>query len=148
MKLKETLTYDDVLLEPKYSDIKSRKEVDISNELHKNIHNYNKMTITTQAIAKVQDMAIKQNLVDHGLRIMVVGGGCSGFSYDMDFDEGEQPGDFVLEEDGLKIFVDPMSFQYLDGTKVDYIESFKFSGFHFENPNASRTCGCGSSFAV
>jgi len=106
------------------------------------------MNITAKAIAKVQEMAIKQNLMNRNLRIMVVGGGCSGFSYDMDFDEGEQPGDFVLEEDGLKIFVDPMSFQYLDGTKVDYIESFKFSGFHFENPNATRTCGCGSSFAV
>ena len=106
------------------------------------------MIITTKAIAKVQEMAIKQNLTNHSLRISVVGGGCSGFSYDMDFDETEHVGDFVLEKDGLKIFIDPMSFQYLDGTKIDYIESFKFSGFHFENPNATGTCGCGSSFAV
>ena len=106
------------------------------------------MIITTKAIAKVQEMALEQNLTNHSLRIAVVGGGCSGFSYDMDFDETEHVGDFVLEEDGLKIFVDPMSFQYLDGTKIDYIESFKFSGFHFENPNATGTCGCGSSFAI
>ena len=106
------------------------------------------MNITTKAIEKVQEMATNQNLMNHNLRIMVVGGGCSGFSYDMDFDEVEQPNDFVLEESGLKIFIDPMSFQYLDGTKVDYIESFKFSGFRFENPNATSTCGCGSSFAV
>lgn len=106
------------------------------------------MNITAKAIAKVQEMAIKQNLINHSLRIAVVGGGCSGFTYDMDFDNCDEVGDFVLEENGLKIFVDPMSHQYLTGTTIDYIESFKFSGFHFENPNATRTCGCGSSFAT
>ena len=106
------------------------------------------MNITTEAAAKVQEMAIKQNLANYYLRIMVVGGGCSGFTYNMDFDDVKQPTDFVLEEKGLSIFVDPMSFQYLDGTKIDYIESFKFSGFHFENPNATGTCGCGSSFTI
>ena len=79
---------------------------------------------------------------------MVVGGGCSGFSYEMDFDDVKQPTDFVLEEGGLNILVDPMSLQYLEGTKVDYVESFQFTGFHFENPNAKSTCGCGSSFTV
>ena len=106
------------------------------------------MNITMKAIAKVQEMAVKQNLVNYNLRIMVVGGGCSGFSYDMDFDDVKQPNDFVLEENGLKIFVDPMSFQYLDGTKIDYVESFMDTGFHFENPNATTTCGCGSPFAI
>ena len=106
------------------------------------------MNITIKAIKKIQEMATQQNLANYNLRIMVVGGGCSGFSYDMDFDDTKQPDDFVLEEDGLKIFIDPMSFQYLNGTKVDYIESFKFSGFHFENPNATGTCGCGSSFTI
>ena len=106
------------------------------------------MNITTKAITKVREMAIQQNLANLSLRIMVVGGGCSGFSYDMDFDDVKQPNDFVLEESGLKVFIDPMSFQYLDGTKIDYIESFKFSGFHFENPNATGTCGCGSSFTI
>jgi len=106
------------------------------------------MNITTEAAAKVQEMAIKQNLVNYNLRIMVVGGGCSGFTYNMDFDDAKQPNDFVLEEKGLNIFVDPMSFQYLDGTKLEYIESFQYTGFHFENPNAKSTCGCGSSFTI
>ena len=106
------------------------------------------MNITIKAIEKIQEMAIKQNLANCSLRIMIVGGGCSGFTYNMDFDDTEQPSDFILEENGLKILVDPMSFQYLDGTDIDYVESFQFSGFRFENPNATSTCGCGSSFAT
>jgi len=106
------------------------------------------MNITKKAIAKVQEMATKQGLTNYSLRIMVVGGGCSGFSYEVDFDEVGQPTDFVLKEGGLKILVDPMSFQYLEGTKVDYVESFQFTGFRFENPNATGTCGCGSSFTI
>ena len=106
------------------------------------------MQLTEIAVTKVREMAQKQNLNGFGLRIMVVGGGCSGFSYDMDFENEEKPGDTVEEQHGLKVFVDPMSLQYLDGTKVDYVESFTFSGFHFENPKATKTCGCGSSFSV
>ncbi len=106
------------------------------------------MMLTEIAVQKVRDMAEKQNLQGYGLRVMVVGGGCSGFSYDMDFENTEKPGDFVEDQHGLKLFVDPMSWQYLDGTKVDYVESFQFSGFHFENPKATKTCGCGSSFSV
>ena len=106
------------------------------------------MVITDKAISKVKEMANQQNLQGHGLRLMVVGGGCSGFTYDMDLENQENDGDSVIEREGLKVYVDPMSYQYLDGTTIDYIESFKFSGFHFENPNATRTCGCGSSFAV
>ena len=106
------------------------------------------MIITDKAINKVQEMANQQGLDGYGLRLMVVGGGCSGFTYDMDLENQENAGDSVIERDGLKVYVDPMSYQYLDGTTIDYIESFKFSGFHFENPNATRTCGCGSSFAV
>jgi len=106
------------------------------------------MNVTELAVNKVKEMADAQSLQDHGLRIMVVGGGCSGFTYDMDFDEAEKSGDWVLDFHGLKVFVDPMSYQFLDGTKVDYVESFQFSGFHFENPNAARTCGCGASFSV
>ena len=106
------------------------------------------MIITDKAISKVQEMANQQGLEGYGLRLMVVGGGCSGFTYDMDLENQENAGDSVIERDGLKVYVDPMSHQYLDGTTIDYIESFKFSGFHFENPNATRTCGCGSSFAM
>jgi len=106
------------------------------------------MIITDKAVSKVQEMANQQGLEGHGLRLMVVGGGCSGFTYDMDLENQENAGDSVIERDGLKVYIDPMSYQYLDGTTVDYIESFKYSGFQFENPNATRTCGCGSSFAV
>ena len=106
------------------------------------------MLITDKAVSKVKEMANQQGLEGHGLRLMVVGGGCSGFTYDMDLENQENDGDSVIERDGLKVYVDPMSHQYLDGTTIDYIESFKFSGFHFENPNATRTCGCGSSFAM
>ena len=106
------------------------------------------MVITDKAISKVKEMANQQSLQGHGLRIMVVGGGCSGFTYDMDLENTANPGDQLFEKHGLTVFVDPMSHQYLTGTTIDYIESFKFSGFHFENPNATRTCGCGSSFAV
>ena len=106
------------------------------------------MIITDKAVSKVKEMANQQGLDGYGLRLMVVGGGCSGFTYDMDLENQENAGDSVIERDGLKVYVNPMSYQYLDGTTIDYIESFKFSGFHFENPNATRTCGCGSSFAV
>lgn len=106
------------------------------------------MQVTELAVSKVLNMAEEQALDGHGLRVMVVGGGCSGFSYDMDFEDEERAGDWVIEQHGLKVFVDPMSFAYLDGTKIDYVETFQFSGFHFENPNATRTCGCGSSFSV
>ena len=89
------------------------------------------MRITDKAISKVKEMANQQNLQGYGLRLMVVGGGCSGFTYDMDLENKENDGESVIEREGLKVYVDPMSYQYLDGTTIDYIESFKFSGFHF-----------------
>ncbi|GMV39715.1 MAG: hypothetical protein AMXMBFR64_14310 [Myxococcales bacterium] len=103
---------------------------------------------TTAAVEKVKEMARKESLDTCGIRVMVVGGGCSGFSYDMDFEEAEKPGDLVTELDGLKVYVDSMSYQYLEGTTVDYVETFSFSGFHFNNPKATKTCGCGSSFSA
>jgi|TARA_R110000824_G_scaffold54557_8_gene150598 iron-sulfur cluster insertion protein len=106
------------------------------------------MIITEKAVHQIRHMASQQKLVDYGLRVMVVGGGCSGFTYNLELDNTANPGDQLFEEKGLTIYVDPMSYQYLSGTTLDYIESFKYSGFHFDNPNASRTCGCGSSFAI
>jgi iron-sulfur cluster insertion protein len=106
------------------------------------------MQLTELAVTKVKEMAKAQNLEDNGLRVMVVGGGCSGFTYDMDFETAEKSGDWVLDFQGLKVFIDPMSYEYLDGTQIDYVESFQFTGFHFENPNAKSTCGCGSSFSA
>tara|TARA_R110000824_G_scaffold390449_1_gene586905 strand:+ start:274 stop:594 length:321 start_codon:yes stop_codon:yes gene_type:complete len=106
------------------------------------------MYVTSLAVVKVKDMAKAQGLEELGLRVMVVGGGCSGFTYDMDFEEEKQADDWEFEFEGLKVYIDPMSYQFLDGTNIDYVESFQFSGFHFENPNAKSTCGCGSSFAA
>jgi iron-sulfur cluster assembly accessory protein len=78
----------------------------------------------------------------------VVGGGCSGFQYSMDFENAEREGDVVVEQDGLRLFVDPMSSMYLMGVTVDYVQGLQGAGFKFNNPNAKNTCGCGSSFSA
>ncbi|MFT7579658.1 MAG: iron-sulfur cluster insertion protein [Myxococcota bacterium] len=106
------------------------------------------VTLTDAAADKIRNMA-EQHKVDHqGIRVMVVGGGCSGLTYDMDFEHEEREGDLVVSNEDVFIYIDPMSLAYLEGTKIDYVETFSFSGFHFENPNAQKSCGCGSSFTV
>lgn len=106
------------------------------------------ITLTDAAASKIRAMA-DQHKVEHlGIRVMVVGGGCSGLTYDMDFEESAGEGDTVIENGDVRVFVDPMSLAYLDGTQIDFVETFSFSGFHFENPNAQKSCGCGSSFTV
>jgi iron-sulfur cluster assembly protein len=85
---------------------------------------------------------------DAGLRVAVRGGGCSGFEYALDFEEEARPTDFVLEFDGLQVYVDPVSARYLAGTEIDYVLGTTGAGFKFNNPKAVGTCGCGSSFAV
>ncbi len=106
------------------------------------------MTLTEKAVVKVKEIMAQQNPVPAGVRIAVVGGGCSGFSYNMAFENQVNGLDDVLEYDGLKIFVDQMSQQYLDGTEIDYVETMEGAGFKFNNPNVKHTCGCGSSFSV
>jgi len=106
------------------------------------------LNLTLAAADKIRDMAVQHAASEAGIRVMVVGGGCSGLSYDMDFETEAREGDEVFEAEGVKLYVDPMSIAYLDGTKIDYVQTFKFSGFHFENPNSSKSCGCGSSFTV
>ena len=83
-----------------------------------------------------------------GLRVAVVGGGCSGLSYKLDFQDAPQPNDKVFEQDGVKIFVDPKSFLYVKGLTLDYSGGLNGTGFTFKNPNATKSCGCGTSFAV
>lgn len=83
-----------------------------------------------------------------GLRIAVRGGGCSGFEYALDFELEARDTDIVLEYDGLQVFVDPISARYLEGTQIDYVLGSTGAGFKFNNPKATGTCGCGSSFAV
>jgi iron-sulfur cluster assembly accessory protein len=100
------------------------------------------------AIEKVKEILAQQEPQPLGLRLAVVGGGCSGFSYQMNFENEANPIDKTFDFDGLKVFVDQASLMYLKGTKVDYVESLAGSGFKFENPNVKSTCGCGSSFTV
>jgi iron-sulfur cluster assembly accessory protein len=101
--------------------------------------------LTPGAIAKVKSI-LAEHKEETGLRIAVVGGGCSGFQYQMTLDREERSDDKVLDLDGLKIFVDNRSLLYLNGTKVDYIEGQNGAGFKFDNPNSKASCGCGETF--
>jgi iron-sulfur cluster assembly accessory protein len=106
------------------------------------------VNLTPTAVSKVKEIMAQQNPVPAGLRIGVVGGGCSGFSYSMSFENGQGVMDKVYNFDGLKVFVDATSAMYLNGCVVDYVETLEAAGFKFENPNVKSTCGCGSSFNV
>ena len=106
------------------------------------------ISLTPNAVAKVKEIMTQQNPVPTGLRVGVVGGGCSGFSYSMQFDNAAGMMDKVFEFDGLKVYVDATSVMYLNGCIVDYVETLEGAGFKFENPNVKSTCGCGSSFSV
>ncbi len=106
----------------------------------------NPVNMTANAIAKVKEIMAQQNPVPAGLRVGVVGGGCSGFQYSMQFENGAGAMDKVFEFEGMKLFVDATSLMYLSGCVVDYVETLEGAGFKFENPNVKSTCGCGSSF--
>ena len=106
------------------------------------------VNMTPTAVAKVKEIMAQQNPVPAGLRVGVVGGGCSGFSYSMSFESGAGMMDKVIDVEGLKVFVDATSMMYLQGVTVDYVETLEGAGFKFENPNVKSTCGCGSSFSV
>jgi iron-sulfur cluster assembly accessory protein len=106
------------------------------------------ITLTANAVTKVKEIMVQQNPVPTGLRVGVVGGGCSGFSYSMQFENSAGMMDKVFNFDGLKVFVDATSVMYLNGCIVDYVETLEGAGFKFENPNVKSTCGCGSSFSV
>jgi|SRR4051794_31671562 iron-sulfur cluster assembly accessory protein len=106
------------------------------------------VNMTPNAVAKVKEIMAQQNPVPAGLRVGVVGGGCSGFSYSMSFENGAGMMDKVIDLEGLKVYVDATSMMYLQGVLVDYVETLEGAGFKFENPNVKSTCGCGSSFSV
>jgi len=104
--------------------------------------------LTPTAIEMVRKMQVKEGLgADHGMRIGVVGGGCSGFQYSLKFDT-KQEGDRVTDLGGVLVLVDEISLPYIAGTTLDYVEGLHGAGFRFDNPRASRTCGCGSSFSA
>ncbi|HKV54245.1 MAG TPA: iron-sulfur cluster assembly accessory protein [Candidatus Binataceae bacterium] len=106
------------------------------------------INLTPRAIQVVRKMLEKEGAgPEQGLRIAVVGGGCSGFQYSLNFDV-RKDGDVVTDLDGLHVLVDEISLPYIAGTTLDYVEGLHNAGFRFDNPRASRTCGCGSSFSA
>jgi len=106
------------------------------------------VVLTSAAIAKVKEIMATQDPVPAGLRIGVVGGGCSGFQYSMSFENASGMMDKIVRFEDLKVFVDATSAMYLNGCTVDYVETLEAAGFKFENPQVKSTCGCGSSFSV
>ena len=102
--------------------------------------------LTERAVGKVKEILDVQDPKPAGLRIAVVGGGCSGFSYSMAFETNPGMLDKVYKYDGLNVYIDQASMLYLDGAEVDYVETLEGAGFKFNNPNVKSTCGCGSSF--
>jgi iron-sulfur cluster assembly accessory protein len=106
------------------------------------------VNLSPKAVEMVRKMHAKEGLTpDKGLRIGVVGGGCSGFQYQLNFDS-QKEGDRVVDLDGVRVYVDDFSLPYIAGTTLDYVEGLHGAGFRFDNPRASRTCGCGSSFSA
>jgi iron-sulfur cluster assembly accessory protein len=107
------------------------------------------ITVTPNAVAEVQKFMEEQGAAETaGLRVAVLPGGCSGFQYGLNIEDAPNEDDMILESNGLRLFVDPFSLQYLGGVEIDYVTTFQGSGFTFNNPNASGGCGCGSSFTV
>jgi len=106
------------------------------------------LLFTDEAAAKVKSLIEEEDNDALMLRVFVSGGGCSGFQYGFTFDESITEGDTVVEKDGVKLLIDPMSFQYLVGGEIDYTEGLEGAQFVIRNPNATTTCGCGSSFSV
>ena len=106
------------------------------------------LKLTDKAVGQVKAILARENLAGYGLRVAVVGGGCSGFSYGLDFEKEQRPGDTVLEIDGLKVYLDESSAKHLQGTVIDYASGLQDAGFKFSNPNATGTCGCGTSFSA
>ena len=104
------------------------------------------ITLTSSAAEHLHQVMVDKGLESHALRVFVSGGGCSGLSYGMTFAEGPEMGDQIFETDSVKVVVDPGSIQYLSGAEIDYVDSLMGGGFRIENPNAVRSCACGSSF--
>ena len=104
------------------------------------------VTLTETAAKKVETLRLEEGKPEWGLRLRVVGGGCSGFSYELGWEDAVQEGDQVVESSGVKVYVDPNSVQYVGGAQIDYVDSLYGSGFSINNPNSKGSCGCGHSF--
>ncbi len=107
------------------------------------------VTLTESAAEKLSAILEQKGVKEtHGLRIFVQGGGCGGMQYGMKFDEASHEGDKVYETNGVRVVIDPTSLFYVDGASIDYVDNLMGGGFHIDNPNATSSCGCGSSFRV
>ena len=108
----------------------------------------NLVALTDKAVEMVKDAMQREGLSGYGIRVGVMGGGCAGFQYSMDFEQAPKDGDITVEQGGIKLYVDSMSSMYLQGVTIDYVVGLQGAGFKFNNPNAKNTCGCGSSFST
>ena len=106
------------------------------------------LVFTDSAASKVRQLIEEEGNVELKLRVFVTGGGCSGFQYGFTFDEIRNEDDTVMEKNGVMLLIDPMSYQYLSGAEIDYSEGLEGAQFVIKNPNATSTCGCGSSFSA
>ena len=106
------------------------------------------LTLTESAIEQVKKLMARDQRQGYGLRVAVADGGCSGYSYKLDFDNQQKPEDLILERNGVKVYVDRASVPYLAGTVIDFATGLYGGGFKFTNPNATGTCGCGTSFSA
>jgi iron-sulfur cluster assembly accessory protein len=104
------------------------------------------INLSPTAQSKLQQLLKERNIADYGLRVFVAGGGCSGMQYGMAFEPKARDFDTVIDQGGVRLFVDPTSLMYLAGANIDYVESLMGGGFKIENPNAVSSCGCGNSF--
>ena len=107
----------------------------------------NLVCLTDKAVEMVKDAMQREGLSGYGIRVGVMGGGCAGFQYSMDFEQAPKDGDITVEQGGVKLYVDSMSSMYLQGVTIDYVVGLQGAGFAIENPNAQRSCGCGKSFS-
>ena len=108
----------------------------------------NPVQLTPKAVEMVRDALEREGLKGYGIRVGVVGGGCAGFQYSMDFEDQPKDGDLAFEQDDVRLFIDPMSTMYLQNVTIDYVVGLQGAGFKFHNPSARTTCGCGSSFST
>ena len=106
------------------------------------------INVTPMAATKITELLTEENKLGAGLRVFVQGGGCSGFQYGLMIEENGGVGDQTFDSNGIRLFVDPVSLSYLKGAEVDFVDTITGGGFTIKNPNATSTCGCGSSFNV
>lgn len=104
------------------------------------------ISATETAVEKIKGLLVERNLTDHGLRVFVAGGGCSGMQYGMAFEGNPRTEDRIVEINGVKLIVDPISLPYIAGSRIDFVDSLMGGGFRIDNPNAVSACGCGNSF--